>query len=105
MDIENNNIREIQPYKLMKSLEKVRMAFRIRSRIVKNIKLNFKKMFKDDDCMQCEGGHQKSQAHTMICNGWEEERRGPNLEQIEDTVDFFTRILKEKGRQSSKCRI
>jgi hypothetical protein len=38
----------------------------------------------------------------MICNGWEEERRG--LEQMEDTVEFFIRILKEKGRQSREGR-
>ena len=103
-DIKNEDMREIQPYMNMKSLEKVRMAFRIRSKMVKNIKLNYKNMFKDHECKQCQGGYQESQAHTMICNGWEEERRGLNLEQMEDTVEFFIRILKEKGRQSREGR-
>ena len=103
-DIKNEDMREIQPYMNMKSLEKVRMAFRIRSKMVKNIKLNYKKMFKDHECKQCQGGYQESQSHTMICNGWEEERRGLNLEQIEDTIEFFIRILKEKGRQSREGR-
>ena len=83
----------------IKSVAKVRIAFRIRSKMVKNVKMNFKGMHSDLNCEKCEMGLEESQAHIMICQGWEEERRGLNLHQIEDTVLFFTRVLQDKGRK------
>ena len=83
----------------LKSVSKVRMAFRIRSKMVKSIKLNFKNMHTDLNCDHCEMGEEESQAHAMRCQGWEKERRGLDFETIEDTVQFFTRILQEKGRK------
>ena len=51
------------------------------------------------NCDKCELGLLDTQEHAKICEGWEEERRGLDLDQLEDTVEFFTRILKEKGRK------
>ena len=42
-EIKNEDIREVQSYMKMRSVEKVRMAFRIRSKMVTKIRLNFKK--------------------------------------------------------------
>ena len=98
-DIQHEDFRDIQNYMKFKSVAKARLAFRIRSKMVKSIKLNFKNMYSDLNCGHCDMGEQESQAHTMMCQGWEEERRGLDLTQIEDTVQFFTRILQEKGRK------
>ena len=88
----------------MTSVEKVRIVFRIRSKMVKKIRLNFKNMYRSYECQHCDGESQESQAHAKMCPGWEEERSGLDLEQLEDTVEFFTRILKEKGRQNGEGR-
>ena len=98
-DIKHEDFREIQKYMEFKSVAKVRMAFRIRSKMVKTIKLNFKNMNRDLNCDQCEMMEEESQSHAMSCQGWEKERRGLDLENIEDAVQFFTRILQEKGRK------
>ena len=98
-EIKNEDFREIQKYMEIKAIAKVRMAFRIRSKMVKKIKMNFKSMHSNLNCEKCEMKIEESQAHTMMCPGWEEERRGLDLHQIEDTVLFFTRVLKDKGRK------
>ena len=56
-------------------------------------------MNRDLNCDQCEMREEESQSHAMRCQGWEKERRGLDLENIEDAVQFFTRILLEKGRK------
>ena len=60
-------------------------------------------MHTDLNCDHCEMGEEESQAHAMRCQGWEKERRGLDLETIEDTMQFFTRICKRRGRRSSRA--
>ena len=93
-EIRNEDSWDIQKYFEVKSLAKVRVAFRIRSKIIQTIKMNFKNMQADLNCDKCELGLLDTQEHTKIYEGWEEERRGLDLEQLEDTVEFLTRILK-----------
>ena len=83
-----------------KSIERVRMAYRIRSRMVNDIKMNFKNSNKNNlQCEWCDSGEEESQCHVTQCSGWEEERRGLDLYVMEDLVTFFQRILKEKGEK------
>jgi hypothetical protein len=98
-EVRNEDFRDIQRYFEMKSLAKVRVAFRIRSKMIQSIKMNYKNMHADLNCDKCELGLLDTQEHAKLCEGWEEERRGLDLDQLEDTVEFFTRILKEKGRK------
>ena len=67
--------------------------------MVKTIKENFKSSYSDIACDNCQDGNLDSQSHAVMCPGWEEQRQGLELTKIEDMVVFFTRILKEKGRQ------
>ena len=46
-DIKHEDFREIQKYMELKSVAKVRMAFRIRSKMAKTIKHTFKNMHTD----------------------------------------------------------
>ena len=98
-EIKDEDFREAQNYLEIKAVSKVRMAFRIRSKMLKKKKLNFKSTHSDLNCDKCDLKIEESQAHTMMCPGWEEERRGLDLHQIEDTVLFFTRVLQDKGRK------
>ena len=66
---------------------KVRVAFRIRGKIIQTVKMSFKNIQKD------------TQEHANMCEGWGDECRGLELDQLEDTVQIFTRILKAKRRQ------
>ena len=74
------------------------MAFRIKSKMVKT----FKNMHRHLNCDHCEMMEEESQSHAMRCQGWEKERRGLDLQTIEDTVQLFTRILQEKGRKEQE---
>ena len=51
-------------YKEIKAISKVRMAFRIRSKLVQNIKMNFKSMHSNLNCEKCDMKIEESQAHT-----------------------------------------
>ena len=48
-------------------------------------------------CDWCESGAEESQGHAKECDGWEEERRGLNMDTMEDIIIFFQRILKSKS--------
>ena len=55
-DIKNHDFRKIQSYMEIKSIDKIRMAFRIRSKMLKEIKKNMKNMHKDHQCSKCNSG-------------------------------------------------
>ena len=98
-DIKSEDFRYAQPYMESKSIDQARMAYRIRCKMVKTIKENFRSSYSDIACDNCQDGSLDSQSHAVMCPGWEEQRQGLELTKIEDMVVFFTRILKEKGRQ------
>ena len=98
-DVKNDDFRTVQSYMEIKSIDRVRMAFRLRCKMVKEIKMNMKNMHKDLTCNKCNLRSPETQGHVMICSGWEEERRGLDLNHLEDMIEFFVRILKEKERK------
>ena len=74
------------------------MAFRIKSKMVQSIKMNFKGSHKENFSFdECESGSDDTQCYAMICNGWKEQREGLDLTVMSDMVIFFTRILEKKG--------
>ena len=104
-DIRHGNFRKPQEYMEEKSIENARMAYRVRSKMVETIKLNFKNSYKPLlQCDFCSSGEEESQEHAMICEAWEEERRGLDLYRMSDVVKFFTKILKEKGKRRKEER-
>ena len=100
-DIKHEDFRYLPDYMLKeKSVDKVRLAYRIRSKMVNDIKSNFKNSHQSSlSCDWCDSGAVESQCHVTVCDGWEEERRGLNLGVMEDMVVFFQRILKRKSNK------
>ena len=81
-----------------KSLNKARMEFRIKSKMVQAIKMNYKGLHKGN--LSCDkSGTEDTQCHAMMCEGWKEKREGLDLTLMSDMVIFFTRLLEEKGVQ------
>ena len=84
-DVKDEAFRELPNYMYMKSLENMRMAFRIRSKFLNNFKINFKNSNKNNlTCEQCASGESETQCHALTCPGWEEHRSGLDLSSLED---------------------
>ena len=94
--IKYEDFRKEQDYMHEKSVEKARLAYRIRTKLVNGVKMNFKNMYKSNlKCETC-NDENETQEHLMECPRWEEERKGLDLMRMEVMVKFFTNILKEK---------
>ena len=100
--IANDNFRDIQSYFHDKSVYNGRMAFRIRCQMLNNIQANFKSKFKKNEegliCKHCTAGELLSQSHCIICPGWETIREGLDMTKIKDLVQFFRKVLLERGK-------
>ena len=103
-EIRHNDFRCLPDYIVKeKSLDKVRLAYRIRTKMVTEIKQNVKNSHKEGlQCDWCESGEEESQCHVTHCTGWEEERRGLDLINIMDMVEFFRRILTKKAKKKKE---
>ena len=105
--IKNEDFRKVQNYFGEKSIHTCRMAFRIRSQIVKEIPGNMKNKYKNKDssncdsgliCKHCSDGVIMTQSHCLVCPAWEELRAGLDLTDIKDLVMFFKRLLEERAK-------
>ena len=104
-DIKNEDFREVQEYIKNKSVYIGRMAFKIRTKMVSDIPANFKNKFRvkkgEDECLvclYCDEGQLMDQAHCLQCVKWVDMREGLDLTNIEDLVNFFSQMLKEKTK-------
>ena len=96
-EIKDEDFRKEQDYMEEKAMDTARMAFRIRTKMVKNVKMNFKNMYKDNlKCQKCEMDEDESQEHLLECPGWREERGDLEVTTTKGKVMFFTRIMKKK---------
>ena len=105
--IKNEDFRKVQNYFSEKSIHTSRMAFRIRSQMVKEIPGNMKNKYKNkvssiNDsgliCKHCSDGAIMTQGHCMVCPAWEKLRVGLDLKDIRDLVIFFKRLLDERAK-------
>ena len=101
--IKHEDFTTVQPYFSDKSVESCRMAFRVRTLMVKDIPGNFKEKFKKKGeealiCTYCDDKQIMTQSHCLSCSAWEELRRGLDLTNIRDLATFFRLLLKERER-------
>ena len=97
-EIKHKDYTKLPDYMEDKSLEKSRLAFRIKCKMVQGIKMNYKGSYKNNlTCDKCDLKCDETQCHTMLCDGWKQLREGLDLTQMNDMVVFFTRLLEEKG--------
>ena len=95
--VKDEDYREVQSYMDWKGIGKGRMAFRIRSRMMKKVKANFKSMNRGNlNCDFCDMDEVESQEHVMLCPGWREEMGSLDMKRMEDAVEFFCRVMKKK---------
>ena len=101
-EICEEDFREVQEYFNHKSVENVRMAFRVRCNMVDDIPANFKQKYKNNEngiqCSYCPEGGIFSQSHCLECPAWEEMRKGLDLTNIVDMATFFRKMITERER-------
>ena len=96
-DVKNEDFREPQEYLKIQAIDKGRMVFRIRTRMVDKIKMNFKNMYKENlKCEKCDEDEEETQEHVLLCSGWTEERGTLDTYRVEEQAEFFARVLKKK---------
>ena len=87
-----------------RSVENARQAFRVRSKMIKSVKMNFKNLHKNDlKCVKC-GEEDETQKHVMVCKEWKEFRMDLNTDQIKGQVTFFHRFQLEKAKMEREGR-
>ena len=103
--INGEDFRKVQDYFHDKSVENVRIAFRIRTEMVKEIPGNFKNKYrvrgtKNEGliCSECSEQAVMTQSHCITCPAWTEIRSGLDLSKISDLVVFFRKLLVERGK-------
>ena len=104
-DIKDDDFSEVQGYFDDKSVEKARMAFKIRSHMVPEIPGNFKNKFRGRGngnegltCPYCTQGDIMTQNHCLTCPEWTQLKEGLDVTNIDDLVIFFRKLLVELGK-------
>ena len=68
-DIKNEDFRKEQKCLEERGIERGRMAFRVRTRMVKNVKINFKNMHRKNlKCKECDQEEDVTQEHLLVCS-------------------------------------
>ena len=77
------------------SLIRCRTWIRHRARMIKGVKYNMKRSYKDLKCRFCMNGDDETQEHLEDCGGCEFERRGLDMSVRSDIVKFWLRMEKK----------
>ena len=99
---QNDDFRNVQGYMMEKSIEKSRIAFKIRCEMIPEIKGNFKDRYRRKGgeealkCQECSTGEIESQSHCLVCPRWDTIRNGLELHKLDDMVIFFQKLLVER---------
>ena len=105
-DIKNDDFEKVQDYFHDISVEKSRMAFKVRSHMVPEIPGNLKNRYRNTSeglvCKYCQGGKIMTQDHCLECPAWEELRRGLEMSNIYDTVSLLYEVACGEGKVGSE---
>ena len=103
--IKDDDFQEMQPYFKEKSVEKARMAFKIRTQMLTEIPGNAKNKYRVKGtvsegltCQHCMQGAIFTQSHCLTCPAWTEIREGLDMTKIDDLVIFFRKLLVEREK-------
>ena len=101
-DIKFDDFTNMQEYFNDRNLERARMKFKIRTKMVETIPCNFKNKYKNVPnglkCKFCPDD--MTQNHCLTCQGREQLREDLDITQLDDLVIYFQRILKEKDNKN-----
>ena len=104
MSHKDDNFKEVQPYMKGKSVENVRLAFRIRCEMVNEIRGNYKDKYRRIGgegaliCQDCPDGVTQTQSHCLVCPKWKQFRSDLELSNMPDLVKYFQRMLLERSK-------
>ena len=101
-DIQHEDFWKIQPYFLDKSVENTRTAFRVRTKLIKNIPGNFKNLYQNNpDGLKCSHCDETimTQSHCVICPGMVALCDGLEMDNIGDMVTFFRKLMTERSKK------
>lgn len=113
-EVKHEDYRVAQPYMEDKSIDRCRTKFRIRTQLMKTFKDNFRSKYRQKDrgeedsdpglqCGDCLAPNTRdTQAHCLSCPAWEHERTGLDLEDIEDLVTYFRRVLEGRSKKGGQ---
>ena len=96
--VKDEDFRKEQDYLSWKGMDKGRLAFRIRTKMVKNVKKNFRNMYRDTMCENCDLREEETQEHLLVCPAWVPERGALDVTEMRDKVEFITRVMKRKSK-------
>ena len=96
-DVKGEDYRKEQEYMMWKGVDKSRMAFRLRTRMLNKVKMNYKNMHRGNlKCEECELDEEETQEHMVVCPGWAMELGTLDVTRMDDMVEFFTRVMRRK---------
>ena len=85
------------------SLTRSRIWIRHRARMLKGVKYNIKRSYKDLSCRFCQSGGEETQEHLEVCVGCEFERRGLKMSVRSDSEIFGSEWRrKNDGKETSR---
>ena len=112
--IKHQDFTREQSYLEDKSLDRCRTRFRIRTEMCDTFKDNFRSKYRTlergeedkDPGLKCEdcGQSPDSQSHCLICPAWLEARDRLDLEDINDVVTYFRRVLQGRVNKREELR-
>ena len=95
--MKGEDYRKEQEYMVWKGVDKSRMAFRLRTRMLNKVKMNYKNMHRGNlKCEECELDEEETQEHMVVCPGWAMELGTLDVTRMDDMVEFFTRVMRRK---------
>ena len=110
MSHKDEDFTEVQNYIKGKSVEHIRVAFRIRCEMVPEIRSNYKDKYKRKGgeaavlCPEFPAQEMETQSHCLVCPRWEDIRSGLDLTRIDDMVLFFQKLLNERMKAKSRSQ-
>ena len=60
------------------------------------MKKNFRNMYRDTMCENCDLREEETQEHLMVCPAWVLERGTLDVTEMKDKVEFISRVMKTK---------
>ena len=100
-DIKNCDFKNIQPYFNDRNIENSRIKFKIRTKMLEKVPGNFKNKYKNaENGIQCDlCTEDMTQNHCVLCPGRAEDRKGLDMNNLDDLVSYFTSIMDKTRRR------
>ena len=103
----DDDFTEVQPYMKGTVLSNTRMSFRVRCKMVNDVRGNFKSKYIRNGgeaalfCDNCDQQQIETQSHCLVCSKWKGIRQGLDVTTIDGLTTFFQRLLMERAKEKT----